>query len=172
MSKTFKHLMPLLAMALLLSGCLSRTPSAKIYALPSTDAATAAQRGRITIALPIYLQRTQMRLFDAATGEVRSCKGGLWAAPLQDMLSDAFNLQLAGGTGNVVCTAFAPGFDGQFHASGRFSISRADGTHASGDFNFTLPPPAALPPLSPAALARQYADAVRRLAALMSGTSD
>ncbi len=174
MSKTFKLLMLLPAAALLFTGCLSRTPAAKMYVLPSAQAASVVpgQRGRIAFQLPAYLQRTEMRLFDAASGEIRPCKGGLWAAPLHELLSEALAGQLAGCTATVACASFAPDFNGEFHAGGRFTLKRADGTEVSGDFAFTLPPPEGLPRLSPAALARQYADAIRLLATQVNKTDD
>ncbi len=173
MSKTFKHLMLLLAATLSFTGCLSRTPPAKMYVLPATERAAAPnQRGRIAFQLPAYLQRTEMRIFDAASGEIRPCKGGLWATSLQELLSEALASQLAGCTATVACASFAPDFNGQFHADGRFTLKRADGTDASGGFAFTLPPPEDLPRLSPAALARQYADAIRLLATQMRKTDD
>jgi len=155
----------MMAALALLPACLSRTPAAKIYALPATDTATAPteQRARIALVLPTYLQRTEMRLFDAASGEVRPCKGGLWAESLQELLADALAARLPNCTGTVVCTAFAPDFGGRFHAQGRFSVRRTNEAF-SDDFNFTLPPPADSPLLSPAAIARQYADAIAELA--------
>ena len=168
MYRAISLLMTMAALTLL-PACLSRTPAAKMFALPAEGAAVAPeQRGRFALRLPAYLQRTEMRLFEAASGEVKPCAGGLWAAPLQELLTDALDACLPNGTGTVVCASFAPDFGGQFRARGHFAIKRDGGAETAGDFDFTLPPPAGLPHLSPAALARQYADAVRHLATIMA----
>jgi len=161
----------LLLALLTLQSCISHAPAARTYALPALDnkAAPPAQCAKlpahITVSIPKYLKRTEMRIYDASTGEVKPCNGALWAIPLQELLVEAFTNALHGKTATITCTAFAPDFNGTFQAAGTIEVTTDKGV-VTKEFAFTLPPPKGATPLAPATIARQYSEAVFQLSQL------
>ena len=154
-----------------LQSCISRARTAQIYILPSTpavvesDSASGRSSTHIAVSIPGFLRRIEMRALNSATGEIKTCAGCQWAAPLQELLAEAFANTLPGKTLAIDCTAFAPDFDGVFQAAGTMEISTDKGV-VSKKFAFTLQSPNGAAPLTPAAIARQYSEAVFQLSQL------